>query len=263
MVAPMVPIGLMLGKADAAFKFVGGSSIVFNVIRSRIFGKVLRTIEYPDGDLHSIKIYRMTRYRLQSLIADTQPPPFPTAFLQPEDIKQIAVFTSPHFTEQLNADADISALPDNAWLFWSKDSYDENPIPMRGVKLDGSHIKKNKSERVEESKSDRELQDEAISIAGRIRKTQQYSRWQYDRLIDLAIDRDSGLMAIARNFSTSDDEFRIHSQRLLRRRDPRTILLAEDGMDKAGMSDATDSDLEDESGRRNIEPQVELSSRES
>lgn len=255
----IVPIGLMLGKADSAFKMVGGSSIVFNVIRSRIFGKVLRTVEYPDGDLHSVKIYRMNLYRLQSLIADTQPPPFPTAFLEPEDIKQISVFTSPHFTEPVRNDSDVSALPENAWLFWSKDSFDENPIPVRGVKLDGSHVKKNLPRKPEAVTSELVLQDQAIAIARRIRKTQQFSRWQYDRVIDMAVDRDSGLLAIARNFSASEDEFRTHAVRLLRRRDPRSILLADGGV----ADEAADEAQETEEGpRRNLEPQVELTSRD-
>lgn len=260
MVGPIVPIGLMLGKADSAFKLVGGSSIVFNAIRSRIFGKVLRTIEYPDGELHSVKIYRMNLYRLKSLIADTQPPPFPTAFLEPSDIKQIAVFTSPHFTEPVQNDSDVSALPDNAWLFWSKESFEDDPLPTRGVKLDGSHIQKKKSSASEQSATDRMLQDQAISLARKIRNSQQYSRWQYDRLIDLAIDRDTGLLAIARNFGSHEDEFRTHSTRLLKRRDPRSILMADgEGLEAVEVQEAEGSD---DGPRRNLEPQVELTSRE-
>lgn len=260
MVMPLVPIGLMLGKADTAFKLVGGSSIVFNAIRSRIFGKVLRTLEYPDGELHSVRIYRMNLYRLKGLIADTQPPPFPTAFLEPSDIKQIAVYTSPHFTEPVQNDSDVSALPDNAWLFWSKESFEEDPLPTRGVKLDGSHIKKRKSSVPEQLASDRVLQDQAIAIARKIRKSQQYSRWQYDRIVDLAIDRDSGLLAIARNFPSQQDEFRIHTKRLLQRRDPRTILVA-DG-DDPRVAEGQEGDGADDGPHRSLEPQVELSSRE-
>ena len=258
--APIVPIGVMLGQANSAFKLVGGSSIIFNALRSRIFGKVLRTVEYPDGELHSIKIYNMNMYKLRSLIAETQPPPFPTAFLEPDHIKQISIFTSPHFTEKVLTDADVSALPDNAWLFWSKDSYNETPIPTRGVKLDGSHVKK-KSKSVEViSSDDRVLQDEAIGMATKLRKNQQFSRWQYDRIIDMAIDRDSALLAISRNFGTQQDEFRIHCVRLLQRRDPRTILMGDAGSEKDPLSESEDEPEED--SKRRLEPQPELSSRE-
>ncbi|KAI0564710.1 hypothetical protein FGB62_24g134 [Gracilaria domingensis] len=252
----------MLGKADSAFKMVGGSSIVFNAIRSRIFGKVLRAIEYPDGELHSIKIYRMNLYRLKANIADSQPPPFPTAFVEPYDIKQISVFTSPHFTEPIRTDADVSALPENAWLFWSKDTFEEDPIPTRGVKLDGSHIKKASKTKEEPSKSELTLQDEAISLARKIRKSQQFSRWQFDRIVDLAIDRDAGLLAVARNFSSSQDEFRIHSTRLLKRRDPRSILVGDGSAPEAVESEVSDEDNADDGAKRTLEPQVELTSRE-
>lgn len=40
--------------------------------------------QYPDGDLQSFQIYRMNIDRLREVIADAQPPPFPTAFLQPK-----------------------------------------------------------------------------------------------------------------------------------------------------------------------------------
>lgn len=194
---------------------VGGSSIVFNAIRGTIFGKILRAVEYPDGDLRTIKIRRMNLHRLQTLIADVQPPPFPTAFVAPEDVRQIAIFTSPHFTEPVTTDADVSAIPDNAWLFWSKESYDDDPLPTKGVKLDGSHVRK-KDSKPPPSLSDVVLQDRAIGIARRIVHSSRLSRsgkrssgkdallpaaarlsqLEHDRLVDLAVDRDSSLVCM-------------------------------------------------------------------
>lgn len=175
----MLPIAAMLGKADTAFKAVGGSSIIFNLIRHRIFGKNIRCIEYPDGDLQSFQIYRMNIDRLRAVIADAQPPPFPTAFLQPKDVKQIAVWTSPHFTESVKTDADVRAIPDGGWLFWSKDSADEEAIPRRGVKLDGSHIAKKKDEAPSASRSDwasdQTLQDTAIRLSRQLLVASQQS----------------------------------------------------------------------------------------
>jgi hypothetical protein len=278
----IVPIGLLLGKADTAFKMVGGSSIVFNIIRTRLFGKILRAVEYPDGDLHTVKIHRMNRYRLQSVIAEAQPPPYPTAFVRPEDVRQISVFTTPHFTEPILTDADVSALADNSWLFWSKNSYEEDPIPIKGVKLDGSHIKKNESKPVA-TVTDIVLQDRAIAIAGRILRSSKvstarsgsggnvlsasarFSQWQYDRVVDLAVDRDAGLLTLARNYGDDEDEFGRHVRRLLQRRDPQSILLA-DGLDKSADVAADESSGLDGGGvgqqRKVAEPQVELSSRE-
>jgi hypothetical protein len=273
----IVPIGLLLGKADTAFKMVGGSSIVFNIIRTRLFGKILRAVEYPDGDLHTVKIHRMNRYRLQSVIAEAQPPPYPTAFVRPEDVRQISVFTTPHFTEPILTDPDVSALADNSWLFWSKNSYEEDPIPIKGVKLDGSHIKKSESKPVA-TVADIVLQDRAIAIAGRILRSSKlsnksgsgtvlsassrFSQWQYDRVVDLAVDRDAGLLTLARNYGDDEEEFGRHVRRLLQRRDPQSILLA-DGLDKSLDVVVAVDDSADGGGLRKVaEPQVELSSRE-
>lgn len=45
---------------------------------------VVPCLQYPDGDLQSFQIYRMNIERLREVIADAQPPPFPTAFLKPK-----------------------------------------------------------------------------------------------------------------------------------------------------------------------------------
>eukprot|EP00171_Calliarthron_tuberculosum_P015731 IDg15731t1 len=253
MVVPILPIGVLLGKADTAFKLVGGSSIVFNALRSRIFGKVLRAIEYPDGELQTVKIYRMNVFRLTQRIAEAQPPIFPTCFLEPKDVKQISLYTSPHFTEPVTVNSHVSALPDNAWLFWSKESYEDDPIPTRGVKLDGSHIKKRE---LKPEIKDEELQDAAIKLARRIRRKQLINSWQHDRIVDFAIDGERGLLTIARNFKDESD-FKYHALRLLERKDP--LFSASDIED----TDESNSDAEDaRQPNRTIEPQVELSSRE-
>lgn len=105
----------------------------------------------------------MQRYNLQRVIAEAQPPPFPTAFVTPEDVQQICCFTSPHFTEKVLSDSDVSAIPDNAWLLWSKESYQDDPIPSKGVKLDGSHVRKKESKPVA-SLSDVVLQGSSVFV---------------------------------------------------------------------------------------------------
>lgn len=275
--APIIPIGALLGKADAVYKMVGGSSVVFNLIRAPIFGKSLRAVEYPSGVLRSIKIRRMNRQVLQSHIADVQPPPFPTAYLNPQDIRQIAVFTSPHFTEPVLTDSDVSAIPDNAWLLWSKDSYEEAPIPLVGVKLDGSHVKKKSDPKPRATVSELVLQDRAISIATRIlaesrsaasklssrspssEPKAKLSQWQHDRMIDLAVDRDAGLLTLARNYGDDDEDFVYHALRLLRRRGFQSTVIADGGSEEAD----DDSEGSDESAsKKPAEPQVELATRE-
>lgn len=93
-----------------------------------------------------------------------------------------------------------------------------------------------------------------------VSKGSRLSQWQHDRLVDLAVDRDAGLLTISRNFGDDDDEFGRHVRRLLLRRNPKSILLAD--ASEADSSGQSSSDDESSSDRKVAEPQVELASRE-
>jgi len=247
-------------------------------------------------------------------------------------VKQISVWTSPHFTEAIKTDADVRAIADGGWLFWSKDGADEEPIPRRGVKLDGSHIpSKSKDEPTlspSDLISDRTLQDTAIrlsrsllippsvaaspsssSVSSASTSTPSASasaadapptaagggdgarvsplsrsfavlpargvrrrspppsltQWQYDRLVDLAVDGDAGLLTLARNFGDDRRAFRRAALRLLSRRDPSAILLSATPGEVAAAVRGGDSADGDGAGTASptagVEPQVELASR--
>lgn len=254
-----------------------------------------------------------------------------------QDVKQISVWTSPHFTESVKTDADVRAIPDGGWLFWSKDSADEDAIPRRGVKLDGSHIAKRNEETPSASRSDwandQMLQDKAIRLSRELLMTSEQSlsslsststsgststvtdaedssspsnaaddaphplrasplsrsfavlpsrrtrrrsqspgltQWQYDRLVDLAVDADAGVLTLARNFGDDPAAFRRAALRLLSRRDPSAILLSatpgEVLATAAGGQGGAVGAADDDSGGSSsplarVEPQVELASR--
>ncbi len=234
--APLL-IPAVLGKADATFKLVGGSSIVFNVIKSYIFGKPLRCIEYPDGDLATIKVFSMTVTSLRQRIAQAQPPPFPTVILRGDDVKQISVFYAPIFTEPVRTNADVRALPDASWLFWSLVSPQEAIIPRRGVKLESappllprtssapsrwtSPAPSSASSGLSVARSEAEVQDLAVQLVRALYSVGGGSvlgQEEYDRLIDLAVEGDRALLALARNFRDDHSAFSYHAKRLLRRR---------------------------------------------
>lgn len=234
--APLL-IPAVLGKADATFKLLGGSSIVFNVIKSYIFGKPLRCIEYPDGDLATIKLYSMTVTSLRQRIAQAQPPPFPTVVLRGDDIKQISVFYAPIFTEPVRTNADVRALPDASWLFWSLVSPQEAVIPRRGVKLESappliprssqvpgrvkSAAPETSGSSVTTPRTEAEMQDLAIQLVHILYSVgggSALSSAEYDRLVDLAADGDKALLALARNFKEDRTSFAYHAKRLVQRR---------------------------------------------
>lgn len=248
-----------------------------------------------------------------------------------QDVKQISVWTSPHFTESVKTDADVRAIPDGGWLFWSKDGADEEVIPRRGVKLDGSHVAKKKEEAPSTSwsdwASDQALQDTAIRLSRELLMTPQQSassssssssstsavtdagdsspsdtasappplsrasplsrsfavlptrgvrrrspppgltQWQYDRLVDLAVDADAGVLTLARNFRDDPAAFRRAALRLLGRRDPSAILLSAtpgEVLAASGGGAVGEADVDaggSSSPLARVEPQVELASR--
>eukprot|EP00188_Purpureofilum_apyrenoidigerum_P000690 Plantae.Rhodophyta-Purpureofilum_apyrenoidigerum.ctg13227.p1 GENE.Plantae.Rhodophyta-Purpureofilum_apyrenoidigerum.ctg13227~~Plantae.Rhodophyta-Purpureofilum_apyrenoidigerum.ctg13227.p1 ORF type:complete len:230 (+),score=31.83 Plantae.Rhodophyta-Purpureofilum_apyrenoidigerum.ctg13227:158-847(+) len=204
-------ITALLGKADATFRYVGGSAIVFNFLRTYVFGKVLRTVEYPDGDLSSIKMHRSNLERLKTVIAKAQPPIFPTAYLSSKDVKQVVLWTPPHFTERIICDSDVYNIPDGSWLLWSKFSESDRPIPRRGVKLEGS------SQPIPK-KSVTEEQSDLFSLARRFRRENRLDQVPYNALVNLIAEEDRAVFALHRYFSEDDDEIRRHILELLRQR---------------------------------------------
>ncbi|KAK4526911.1 hypothetical protein GAYE_SCF29G4830 [Galdieria yellowstonensis] len=211
-------IGAMLGKADFAYKYMGGSSIMFNLLKTYIFGKILRTLEYPDGDLYTVKIHYPHLERLKTKIAEVQPPPYPTCVLTGEDIRQLALWHPPAFTEPLRTDRDIRAVPDGAWIFWSKYSEKEFPIPRRGVKLDAPAANI--------ATSSAALADNCISLVKNLYRSKQISTSEYDRLIDLIIEKNEGIYTLARNFSNEPEEFVRHARRQLLKLPEKTIVMS-------------------------------------
>lgn len=49
-VAKVVPL------IEGSWRYIGGGAIVFQAIKTYIFGKLIRTIEYPDGDMISFVV---------------------------------------------------------------------------------------------------------------------------------------------------------------------------------------------------------------
>uniref|UniRef100_A0A7S0ZDD5 Uncharacterized protein n=1 Tax=Timspurckia oligopyrenoides TaxID=708627 RepID=A0A7S0ZDD5_9RHOD len=224
-------IGLLLGKADATFRAVGGSSIVAGFLRSVLTGKTYRVIEYPDGNLKTFKLRINSLSRLKSLIADAQPPPYPTLYLTAKDIQQVVLFTPPFFTEPILSDSDLRKVPDGSWLIWSPLSPETDPIPQRGYKLDYVAAPKGTGSEKDEKLTSRNSMELSIANAIlRLKKAQQdtsdaLNREQFDQLVDLLVDGDLGLVSLSQSFENDPDQFIYHSRRLLKRRQNKNTIV--------------------------------------
>jgi len=110
---------------------LGGASIVSYALRTRLLGKMMRTVEVPQGDLTTIIVRKNTINALKRSIIQLQPSIYPGVELDVSDI-HVSVFHPPHFTEILTSNSQIRALEEGTFLLWSKVGQD---IPKHAVDL--------------------------------------------------------------------------------------------------------------------------------
>ncbi|EFA86809.1 sigma adaptin [Heterostelium album PN500] len=192
---------------EGGWRYMGGASIVFHGIKTYVFGKLIRTIEYPDGEMVSIIVRTNNINRLKNEILKHQPALFPGVQMDSSDVKFISRWTPPHFTEPCSKNRDLKMVPDGGVIFWSR----FEPIPKRNVTLD---IK------------DKELLklDQAIQFVHRLGKTigsgvveetARLTSAQENALIDLLLEKDEGVLALHRNFNQYPSLFKYHALRYL------------------------------------------------
>lgn len=139
------------------------------------------------------------------VIIERQPPFYPGAELVAKDIKYLARWTPPHFTELCYNKQDLKLIPDGGIVFWSR----VEQIPRRGVTLD---------------LKDREMikVDSAIKFVTRmgskLEENAQISQAEADQLVALLVDKDEGILTIYRNFYQQPELFKHHAVRYLQRK---------------------------------------------
>ncbi|KAM9996288.1 hypothetical protein ACTFIY_002472 [Dictyostelium cf. discoideum] len=200
--------GALMAKSlpviEGSWRYMGGSSIVFHSMKTFIFGKLVRTIEYPDGEMVSIVIRTNNLNRLKNEIIKQQPALFPGVELDFSDVKYLSRWTPPHFTEPCIKNKDLKMVPDGGVIFWSR--FDS--IPKRGVTLD---IKDKENIKL----------DQAIQYVSKLGKggvaeeSLKLTEQQENALIDLLLEKDEAILALHRNFSPYPNIFKYHALRYL------------------------------------------------
>ncbi|EAL62322.1 hypothetical protein DDB_G0290201 [Dictyostelium discoideum AX4] len=110
---------------------LGSASIISFALRTMYFGKTIRAIEIPDGNLTTLIVRSNSVKRLKKTILQNQPPIYPGVELSDEDIKASA-FIDPHFTEPIVSNKDVRRLEDGGYLLWTKSDFE---IPRTAVGL--------------------------------------------------------------------------------------------------------------------------------
>eukprot|EP01111_Echinosteliopsis_oligospora_P012336 TRINITY_DN4201_c0_g1_i1.p1 TRINITY_DN4201_c0_g1~~TRINITY_DN4201_c0_g1_i1.p1 ORF type:complete len:164 (-),score=15.13 TRINITY_DN4201_c0_g1_i1:73-564(-) len=144
--------------------------------------------------------------RLKYEIIKRQPPLYPGADLLATDIKYIARWTPPHFTEACTKNRDLKLIPDNSVVFWSR----VEEIPRRHVTLD---LRDKELARVDMPiKYVTRLGSKLTDDSARLNAS------ETDQLIDLLVEKDESVMTLYRNFHQQPELFKRYSLRLLSRR---------------------------------------------
>ncbi|EGC36046.1 hypothetical protein DICPUDRAFT_32436, partial [Dictyostelium purpureum] len=109
----------------------GSASIISFALRTLYFGKTIRAIEIPDGNLTTLVLRSNSVKRLKKTILQNQPPIYPGVELNAEDIKA-SIFIDPHFTEPIVTNRDVRRIDDGGYVLWTKSDFE---IPRTAVGL--------------------------------------------------------------------------------------------------------------------------------
>ncbi|GAM25714.1 hypothetical protein SAMD00019534_088890 [Acytostelium subglobosum LB1] len=110
---------------------LGGASLVSFAFRTMIFGKTIRAIEIPDGNLTTIVLRANRVSSLKKTILQHQPPIYPGVHLDVADIKASA-FIDPNFTEPILTNRHVRLIDDGGYVIWTKADFE---IPRQSVAL--------------------------------------------------------------------------------------------------------------------------------
>ncbi|KYQ93786.1 hypothetical protein DLAC_05179 [Tieghemostelium lacteum] len=110
---------------------LGGASFISFYLRTLYFGKTIRAIEIPDGNLMTLVVRSNNYLKLKKQILHTQDPIFPGVDLTSIEIKASA-FIEPHFTEPILTNKDVRMIQDGSFIVWTKGDIE---IPRTAVAL--------------------------------------------------------------------------------------------------------------------------------
>jgi hypothetical protein len=122
---------------------LGGPAVMFTFIRTYIFGKQLRTIEYPNGELRTINVRFSTVDSIKKQIAKAN------NITDFSEIKQLYRYEDNFWTEPILTPKDVRYLNDNNWILWSR-YYTK--IPSKNVNM--KELNSGDSQKKQESKEE-------------------------------------------------------------------------------------------------------------
>ncbi|KAL0491221.1 translocase subunit SecA [Acrasis kona] len=120
--------GLITGTAAVTgyWRDIGGSAIVFTAIKNFVFGKTLKTVEYPSGNMKTISVRFASVHSIKKRIAVVND------LGDHGVIKQLYKWEDNYWTEELVTSNDVRNMNDFAWVLWTRST---GRLPPKGVNL--------------------------------------------------------------------------------------------------------------------------------
>mmetsp|Transcript_8195 Transcript_8195/g.9092 ORF Transcript_8195/g.9092 Transcript_8195/m.9092 type:complete len:213 (+) Transcript_8195:136-774(+) len=173
---------------------VGGRRYLFETVKTFVLGKVVKTLQYPNGDLRTVTIRFNTINAVKKAVVNAEPPLYPGVHLEPDDVKGLALFVPPHFTEELRNSYDIRMLTANSWVYWTQVN---EMIPTKGMDLENQDRPNIKEYIVDKGVK------AILFFKATPREELAMSDDTADRLIDLFIEQDARVLEIYNNYHLS------------------------------------------------------------
>mmetsp|Transcript_40387 Transcript_40387/g.65491 ORF Transcript_40387/g.65491 Transcript_40387/m.65491 type:complete len:248 (+) Transcript_40387:215-958(+) len=218
--------------ALGSWKDVGGAAIAFQALKFYVFGKSIRTIEYPNGQLKTVVLRQPTLAALRTKISGVND-------LHPAEVTAVSKWMAPHFCEPLNVSKEVRGLPDDGWVIWAKA---KQVIPTR-LSLDKGFPMGDP------------FQDSIYKIVQDLhgsKKTHlQISEQERDELVMLATTKDEGLILLYRYFCLEPERFRHLCRMYLERRQKESkTRMAKKSTKGKGAKDEDETDAGADEARR-------------
>eukprot|EP00741_Cyanophora_paradoxa_P025196 tig00000350_g24321.t1 len=183
------------------WKDIGGAAFAFHVLKGFIFGKGLRTIEFPNGEMKTVMMRWPTLSSLKKHIS------LQTPGLTPEEIRAVCRWIPPHFCEPVKNSTQVRYLTDDSWIVWTRAQRLEIPLRLsldKGFPIDDPV----------QAGLMRLLEGMHFASDG----TTKMNPADRDDLVLMATSKDEGLLGLYRNYGNDPEQFERHTFNYLEKR---------------------------------------------
>ncbi|KAF0976266.1 hypothetical protein FDP41_004941 [Naegleria fowleri] len=208
------------------FRTFGGSAFSFHSTKMFVYGKYVRVIEYPFGDMRTIRLNINSYEHLKKRIAEAHG-------LDTSSIQQVHRYEENWWTEKINDNEDVRSLKEYHILLWSRST---GHIPTRNVNLKEIPDEVNQEAEalaegtgaggkgVSESLTTTDHKHDGgysthdktvttLSFVHHLKKKDLFTDEEYQILTELILQHDPYILSLHTNFKDDENSFVIYAKR--------------------------------------------------